>query len=245
MPNYGQISFGAGLVAFTPSGSNPTPIVCGVLQDVTLKMSQTTKKLYGQEKYAAAVAETESDVSGSAKFGAFYGSLIKQALAGSTMTTGQKLAAIGEQGTIGSTPYQITVTNSANWVEDLSVWDLTAGKLLTRVASSPATGQYSVSAGVYTFAAADTGHVISFCYSYSSTGGVTVSLNNQLMGAANTFTANLFNTYNGQASGVKLFSVVIPGFDMALKNNDFTMPSLTFEAYQDSLGRVLEFYGAQ
>lgn len=240
-----QVSFGSGLLSFTPAGANPTPVLCGVLQDVTIKTAGTTKKLYGQLEYPVAVAKGEGNISGTAKFAQFSGSLIKQAIAGATITTGQTLGAIGEPGTVGTTPYQVTVTNSATWVADLGVYDLTAQKPMTRVASSPTTGQYSAAAGVYTFAAADTTHVMSFNYSYTGTGGQTVSFTNQIMGAANTFSASFFNTYNGLGSGVKIWACVIPGLDFAMKNSDFTMLDLTFDAAADSLGRVIDFYTAE
>lgn len=245
MGTMGQASFGVGLLAFTPTGSNPTPILCGVLQDVTLKASATLKKLYGQNEFPAAIASAEAEIGGTAKMGAFYGSFIKQALAGSSIATGQTVGAIGESGTVPTTPFQITVAQSATWVADLSVWDYTSSKPLTRVASSPATGQYSVAAGVYTFAAADVAHVMSINYTYTVATGQTVSLTNQLMGAANTFTLNLFNQFAGVGSGVKLYAVVVPGLDFAMKNNDFTMTSISFEGYADSLNRVIDLYTAQ
>lgn len=245
MPAGGQIGFGSGLVAFTPSGANPTPVICGVLQDVTLKSSTTLKKLYGQNKVAAAVAEGELAISGSAKVGQFYGSFIKQALSGSSIATGQSIGSIGETATIPATPFQVTVVNSATFTADLGVYDLTGSKPMTRVANSPATGQYSVSAGVYTFAAADTLHVVSINYSYTATTGQTVSLTNSLMGAANTFTAVLFNQYGGQQSGIKLWAVVMPGIDFALKNTDFTMLTVPFEAYADSQNRIMDLYTSE
>jgi hypothetical protein len=245
MPNGGQIGFGSGLLAFTPAGSNPTPIICATLQDISLKSSSSLKKLYGQNKVAAAVAEAELAISGTAKFASFTGSLIKQALSGATIATGQVIGAIGETATIPTTPFQVTVLNSANFGADLSVYDLSASKPMTRVASAPGTGQYAVSAGVYTFASADQGHVVSMNYSYTAATGQTVSLSNSLMGAANTFTGALFNQYGGQTSGIKLYSVVVPGLDFTFKNTDFTMLSMPFEAYADSLGRVLDLYSSE
>lgn len=239
-----QVSFGAGLVAFTPAGANPTPIVCGVLQDVTLKASRSLKKLYGQNQWPVSVADAEGSLSGTAKFAQFYGTFIKQALSGS-IATGQTIGAINEAGVVPATPFQVTTTNSANWIADLSVYDYTANKPLTRVASSPATGQYSVAAGVYTFAAADTAHAVGINYTYSATTGQTVSVTNQLMGTATTFTAALFNNYNGQNSGVKLWSVALAGLDFALKNTDFEMQNLQFEGFSDGSGRVIDLYTAE
>jgi hypothetical protein len=239
-----QVSFGAGLLAFTPPGANPTPVVCGVLQDVSLKATKTLKKLYGQKQWPAAVAEGEGSITGTAKFAQIYGSFLKNALNGS-ISTGQTIGAINEAATIPGTPYTVTVVNSATWVADFSVYDYTASKPMTLVASGPAAGQYSVSAGVYTFAAADTGHSVGINYSYTSTGGQTVKVTNALMGAASTFTAALFNNYNGLNSGVKLYAVALAGIDFAIKNTDFTIQNLQFEGFADSLDRVIDTYTAE
>lgn len=239
-----QYSFGSGLLAFTPAGSNPTPIICGVLQDVTLKLTSAQKKLYGQNRAPVSVADAELDISGTAKFAQIYGSFIKSALNG-TIATGQVLGAIGEAGTIPSTPYQVTVTNSATYSADLGVYDYTASKPLSRVASSPATGQYSVSAGIYTFAAADTTHQVAISYAYTSVTGQTISVVNSLMGAANTYTMALFNTYNSQGIGFKLWAVTLGGIDFAFKNNDFTMQNLPYAGYADSSNRVIDVYTAE
>jgi hypothetical protein len=239
-----QYSFGAGLLAFTPSGSNPTPVWCGVLQDVSLKVTSAQKELFGQNRGAVAVADAELSIGGTAKFAQLSGSLIKQAINGS-IATGQILPVLMEAGTIPGSPYQVTVTNSATWSADLGVYDYTVSKFLTRVASAPATGQYSVAAGVYTFAAADTTHAVGINYSYTATTGFTVSLTNQLMGAANTFTALLLNSYGSQSSGFKLWAVSIAGIDFALKNTDFTMQDLPFKAYADSSNRLIDVYTAE
>ncbi len=225
----------------SPTGA---PVTCGVLQDVTLKMSQDQAELFGQNKFAVAVADAKASISGTAKFAQYYGSLIKAALNGS-LATGQIIGAINESGTIGTTPYQITVTNSANFSADLGVYDYTASKFLSRVASGPTTGQYTVSAGVYTFAAADTTHVLGISYSYTSTGGFTVSVANQLMGAAGTYTLTLFNNYNSLNNGIKLNAVALGGIDFAFKNTDFTMFDMPFRAYADSSGNVSSLYSAE
>lgn len=233
-----QILFGSGLVAFTPPGSNPTPIVCGVLQDVSVKVSASQKQLFGQNQFPVAVADTERKLDCSAKFAQIYGSFIKNALNGS-ITSGQTIGAINEQATIAGT---VTVVNSATFVADFSVYDYTAGKPMTRVASAPASGQYSVSAGVYTFNAADAGHVAGFNYSYTTTSGQTVSVTNTLMGAANTFTAALFNSFNGQNFGMKLYAITLAGLDFAFKNNDFALQNLGFQGYADTQNRVIDIY---
>lgn len=60
---------------------------------------------------------------------------------------------------IPANPYQVTVTNAASFGIDQGVTYAVGGAALTLIASgTPAAGQYTVtSAGLYTFAAADTG----------------------------------------------------------------------------------------
>ena len=52
------------------------------------------------------------------------------------------------------------------WGSDLGVSYATTGARLTPVLASPGAGQYSVSAGTYTFSAADTGQSVSVSYGY-------------------------------------------------------------------------------
>lgn len=240
-----QINFGVGLLTLTPSGANPTPQQVGILQDVNLDIAVASKELYGSSQFPIDVARAAGKVGGKAKFATIRGSMISQLLGGSTIATGATYGAQNETGTIPSTPYQITVTNSATFVEDLGVFDTVSGLFLTRVASAPATGQYAVTAGVYTFAAADAGHLVWISYSYTSATGKTVTLNNQLMGTGNTFTLTLFNSFRSMNSGVKLFAVQVPKLTFALKNEDYTMNDLDFDAFANGAGKVLELYTAE
>ena len=68
-----------------------------------------------------------------------------------------------ESHSVGTAPYQVTVSQSAAFSCDQSV-KYASGTALTRVSGNPAAGQYSVAAGVYTFAAADSGQSLTFTY---------------------------------------------------------------------------------
>ena len=72
-------------------------------------------------------------------------------------------AATSEQHTVPATPYKVTVTASATFACDRLV-AYANGTALARVTGAPTTGQYSAVAGVYTFAAGDTGQALSFSY---------------------------------------------------------------------------------
>ena len=120
---------------------------------------------------------------------------------------------------------------------------MTAGKYLSRVASAPTTGQYSVAAGVYTFAAADTTHVVQISYNYTAAStGTTVAFANQLMGQNTTFKLELFNTYNGVKTGWILPAATFSKLSLAFKNTDYTETDLDFECFADASGNILYEY---
>jgi hypothetical protein len=81
-----------------------------------------------------------------------------------TYTAGYLIA--NEAAVIPATPFQVTaLAPQGIFAADVGVTK--AGAAMTAVATSPATGQYSVSAaGVYTFAAADTGSAVLISYSF-------------------------------------------------------------------------------
>lgn len=86
-------------------------------------------------------------------------------------------AAVKETHTVPGSPYQVTVTGSTTFSSDQTV-SYASGALLSPVASGPTVGQYTVTTGgQYTFAAADTGQVLTFAYT-------TLSIPNDLADAA-------------------------------------------------------------
>lgn len=67
----------------------------------------------------------------------------------------------------GATPWQVAADQPFGpWGSDLGVVYAATGTPLVAVASSPSIGQYAVSAGVYTFSAADAGAQLSLSYGY-------------------------------------------------------------------------------
>ena len=77
-------------------------------------------------------------------------------------------ALVMEAGTVpAAAPYAVTVSQAASFSCDQAV-SYANGASLTPVTSLPMKGQYSVAAGVYTFAAADTGSALTFSYATAS-----------------------------------------------------------------------------
>jgi hypothetical protein len=149
-------SFGSGLLFATNTAANSTPVQFGTLQDVSLDVSRTLKELYGQGQFPVAIGAAQMKITGKAKFAQVNGRLYNDLFYGGTTSVGQTLMAYNEAGTVpASTTYIVTVVNSATWVEDQGVLYSATGLPFKKVASAPTLGQYSVAAGVYTFAAAD------------------------------------------------------------------------------------------
>lgn len=249
MPLYG---FGAGALWGTPltdaagnAIANPTPTLFGVLQEVSVDISGDVKELYGQNQFAEAVARGKAKISCKAKFGRINGLLLNQLFFGQTVSSSIVADYYDATGSaIPSTPYQITPTvpASGTWSRDLGVRNA-SGNPMTRVASAPTTGQYSVAAGVYTFAAADTGLTvfISFAYTAASTVAKTSIVSNIAMGSAPSFRCDLSNGYLGGQLALSLYNCISTKLSFSTKLDDFEIPEMDFSAFANSAGQVLQW----
>jgi hypothetical protein len=237
-----QYNFGTGALYITDSSTPAQTTQVGVLKDVTIDISVDTKELRGAYQFPVDIARAGGKISGKAKFAQISGRLINAILNG-TQTAGQTvIGSNNESGTVPATSaYTITVANTTGW-SDLGVYDVTASKFMTRVTSGPTAGQYSCSAGVYTFAAADASHSVQISYSYTSSTANTVALTNQLMGSGTTYILNVFNTYKGKNIGIKLNAVTLGKYALGLKNEDFSDQDVDFMAFADASGNVISIY---
>ena len=235
-----QLSFGSGSVWGINTAANSTPARFGVTQDISIDFTAATKPIFGQNNLPFSVAKASLQTKGKITFGQLNGRVINELFFGGSSATGQTLVVDSESGTVPTTPYQITVANAATFLTDLGVVGVVSGTPLTRVASSPATGQYSVNTatGVYTFAAADTTLAMKISYSYTTTGGNTFTINQAAMGTANTFKTVVSLPYNGQKATITLNACVSAKLSLATKLEDFTKPTFDFEAFADSNGTL-------
>src|ERR1700761_5118075 len=185
------LGFGSGILWGYPNGgqngSNITPTDIGVLQNVKLDFTAEIKSLFGLNSFPVDTAIGKRNIKGTAAFAQLeftaWNSLMFGS-AGTAVAGDAQETSYREAGTIPAVnPYTVTVTNSAHFVQDGGVRFTNTGQILVALASgTPATGQYTVSAGVYTFAAADEGKAVSITYSYSnSSDGQTFTISNQAM----------------------------------------------------------------
>ena len=247
-----QLTFGAGEVyaQMIPDSAgnvltNPTPIRIAGLQEMSLDFQGELKEFYGQNRYALATAMGKVKTQGKMKGALINGYALNSLFFGGSMTSGTMKAVYADTtgSVIPTTPFTITPTvpNTGTFVEDLGVID-SNGITLTKVASAPATGQYSVSAGVYTFAAADTGKTvyISFSYTYTLVSAKKISLDNMAMGTAPSIKLAYISQYGGKRCLVELESITSTKLGMfSSKNDDFSVPEIDFSAATDAAGYKL------
>lgn len=227
--------------------SNPTPVPLGTLQDISTDLSYEVKKLYGQKQFPVAVGRAKGNLSFKAKNASIDATQWNSLYFGQTLNTGlvdNVIATVAVA--IPTTPFQITPTppNSGTWARDLGVRN-TAGVQFTRVASAPATLQYSVAAGVYTFASADNGSGMSVYIDYQYTASTPttarkMTVANLDMGLVPTFRAELYGKYLGKSVVISVLQAVSTKLTLATKLDDFAIPEFDFEGFADSSGNVLE-----
>lgn len=245
-----MINFGAGKIIAVPTNladgtaiANPTPVVLGTMQDISLDLSVEIKSLYGSKRYPIAIGQGKGKTEIKAKYAEIDGGILGSLFFGKASTAGIKAAVFDFAATIPATPFQLTIAppSSGTFVTDLGVINADTGVQLTRVASSPATGEYSVNTGtgVYTFATADEGDDIQISYEYSAaSGGKIWTITNESMGYTPSFTLLLQNSYDGKTLVCKLNRAVSGKLALPLKSDDFAIYDFEAEAFADAAGNI-------
>ncbi len=253
-----QFTFGPGECVIAPQTDTygntitvPTPYRLGGFQDANFETSSEVKMMYGSNGYPIAVAAGKGKTSLKLKMGqvsidAWNGIFIGQPLNETVGITGAVMDTSGS--TIPTTPFQITPTvpGSGTWSEDLGVIDGN-GRAFKAVASGPTTGQYSVAAGVYTFASADTGTkvFISFGYTATSTTAKTLVAQNAPMGNKPRLIVNLVTSFQGNQFRLKLYSAIATKATLPGKLDDFAYPEIDLDAFADINNDIFMLAGAQ
>jgi hypothetical protein len=251
-------AFGTGNMWATPSvdafgntSATPTPVQFGELQDSQVDISRDLKELIGQNQFPVAVAAGKGKVGIKSKFARLNGQILDTVFSGQGYASGT-LTAINNDTTgaaIPASPYQLTVAppGGGTFSRDLGVIDAN-GAPMARVASAPATGQYSVTAGgQYTFAAADTAKLvfINYVYTATATGAKAVSFQNLPMGQTPIFGIDLKVGYAGKNVIWRFPNCVSGKLTFGTKQDDFTVVDLDIAAFADSTGRVFYEYAPE
>lgn len=239
-------TFGSGVMTITPSGSVPTPINIGLLQEGSWEVSQSNKPLYGQYVDPIAIGAGTRKWTGKAKVARLSGQVLNAILFGGTLSSGYTDTAY-EDGTVpGSVAYTITVSGGANFSADQGVFYAATGLPLKRVASVSAAGQYSVntSTGVYTFNSTDANAKVVICYNYTVAGsGQSIVIPRKLLGSTLSFSLNFTGvdpTTNKMFTG-KFYNCVAEKAGFGTKLEDWANPEIDFQMAANAAGNVGEF----
>lgn len=244
-----MFQFGIGALFAIPTTGNlastPTPQQFGTLQDVSFEISQKLETLMGTGKFPDDTAPSDMKITGKATFGNLQVDLFNQLFFGqSALAVGIAATALNEAHSVpATTTYTVTVTNSTGFTKDFGVI-YANGARFERVTTSPTAGQYTVSAGVYTFAVADASAAVLISYEYTptvNTTGKTLTVTNQLQGFGPVFELYLDQPYQG-ANGVHLYACRSSKLGLPLKRAGYQVAEFDFEAYANAAGNVIDFF---
>jgi hypothetical protein len=248
-----QYVFGAGTIWATPlvdafgnAVTNGTPVQLAISQEVSMDETFESKKLYGQNQFPVDVGRGKGSVAVKCKFAQLNGLSVSSLFYGQTLSTGQITYKYDVTGAvIPATPFTITPTppNTGTFGRDLGVRD-SNGRPMTKVASAPATGQYSVATGVYTFAAADTGKTVFISYQYTNLvvnapTSTKMTIQNVPMGAAPVVALDIFFSKNGKDFATQYPQAIASKMSFASKLDDYMVPEIVFDCFADSAGNVM------
>lgn len=235
-------SFGSGVLIGTRTDiPNATPVNFGLVQEVTIDETASVKELYGQFQHPIALARGTIKTTGKAKVARISGLAFANLFYGVTPGAGQVATSFAETGNVpAASPYTVTPANSATLIDDAGLVYATTGLPLIRVASSPASGQYSLAGGVYTLSPADAGKIVLLTYTYTLAGsGQNYPVVNQLTGTTPTFAAHFFTTFQGQAVSLKLNACTSNKLSFQTKLEDFVLPEFDFSCFADATGTIM------
>jgi len=239
--------FGPGILYVTRTDiANGTPVNVGFVNEFSFDFAFETKQLYGQNQFALLAARGTAKTTGKIKAATLSGQALNTILLGGTWTTGTQYDIFISPSTpIPTTPFQITPTipSGGTFYKDLGVINAATSEPLTQVASAPAAGQYSHTAGVYTFSSADQvsgiSVIISVAYSYSTGAtGQNQIIANQPIGTTPTFALDYKSTLYGATYYMSIFQAIGGKAAMGFKITDFMMPEYDFEFFANAAQQI-------
>ena len=174
------------LVNYADLTMGTLPLTTGLLGEVTLKRGQYVAELRGLAQlldqeigqiYSATCRAKLGDSKCKVNLVPLTFSASVTSLSSNRVFGASALTQVGLTQSYTTTPYKVSsvglytitpvVPQGGTWVSNIQVKNAQNGSVLTPVTGSPTKGQYSVSAGVYTFSALDSGLDVVFEFNYS------------------------------------------------------------------------------
>lgn len=256
--------FGTGTLIATPlydaSGTAiavPSPVVFGILQDVTVDDSADMKELYGDKGYPVDIGRGKQKLMLKCKAAMINAELFNSVYFGQGIVAGSDNAVIDTVGSViptgaGATSIEVNAVAtggaSSIFAADLGV-QAPDGTPYTRVASSPTGGQYALTTGAngsgatYQFSDLDVGKTVFVNYQYSNAAGTgkVMTIHNIPMGQVPVFSTQLMsNKRQGQTMWRKFLACTATKLTMDFKNDDFVIPDFEIGCFADPSTGVVQ-----
>lgn len=236
-----QTVFGPGVIFAKSSATGSAYKQLGSIQEFSFDETKNMKELYGSYQNAIDVATSTIKQTGKMKQAVINAQAYNDIFWNQTLTKGsQTLTAVGEAGSIPATStYTITVSHSSAYTEDLGVIYADGSAVFQYISTgTPTVGQYTVAAGVYTFAAADAGKAVSISYRYTGTGGNTITDSTKLIGDTTVFSLLYVTQHSGKELSIEFYKVISNKLAMSFKHEDFMIPELDLAMFANDAGNV-------
>jgi hypothetical protein len=242
---YHRATFGIGSVTATDADGNVTDVT--VVRNITVEFKSTEKPLIGNQLAPIDSATTGLEVGGTIQAADSPAALVALVVPNTAKTTGRRKPKLHEAAIPANPgPYTIQVTEHATFASNLGVVDKTSGKTLKKVAENPATGEYSVAAGTYTFAAADAGHNVAIRYSHTATDGVTRTGKNQTVGVTAGYQLEVYEPIGGtKEEGYFFPKVKFSNLSGGMKTDDWTESGFDFTAFSDGSDELFKIFSEE
>ena len=223
--------------------SHPDPL--RALQDVGVDFCFDTKLLYGSSQFALEQARGKAKIEIKAAVGRVDPNLFNNIFFGLATATGESLNSIDEAGDASAGTF--TVANGATFSQDLGLYNTVTGLWMTRVASSPAAGQYAVNTAPASTPSTPptTADAAGSATPTLRPGPGQPRLHQPAHGRQRDLLGELVNKFRAWTASSVLFmnfpAVQARSCRMPLKLDDFTLPQLDMSAQDNGTGNVFYY----
>ncbi len=250
-----QLGFGAGVLVGQAIGGK-TPVRFAVLQDCSIDFAPKIEPLYGQNRYAIALAAGSTKTTVKAKYAGFRGRALYDlyfagASSGTKLTTGIRAHFVDNELQTGVAGGFTAANVGAGFLADQGIYIVWSGKPL--VGFDPtvigATGDYTVdAAGNYTITYAPTpadlnpvtqGFDLYVSYTFTdNTQGTRITFGNPRMGTNPVFSAQINMAFDGRSALWNFPRCVASKMGFPTKLDGWQMNDFEFELAADIAGNL-------
>ena len=232
---------GPGVLYGVPAAGSGSPCNFGKIKSLDLEVSRTVKPITGGQVWPFDFAGGAIKGTAKAKMAALSPLTLAALFFGVTPGTGQTLVQYLEAGAVPAvTPFIVTVSQAATFVQALEVLYAATGLPLTLVTGAPTVaGEYSIAAGVFTFFSADEGKAVLISYTYTAATGFNIAVANTLQGDVPIFSAVFYNKKNGKAASCTLPMLVSEKLGFSFKEDAALEPEIDFMVGANAAGQPM------